>query len=113
MASPTADIQANLIISPASAGRDYVASIVEKENIHTHTFAELSIINDIYQGDLRLYKNFFQPVMKLTRKVRIGATVKREYNFPKTPSQRLMESKQLSHKARTELEAIYLSLNPA
>ena len=39
------------------------------------TFAELSIINDLYRGDLRLYKNFFQPVMKLVAKTRHGAKV--------------------------------------
>ena len=74
---------------------------------------ELMIINDLYQGELRLYKNFFQPVMKLTEKVRIGGSVKRKYDIPKPPYQRLMESNQISDKARVELEALYLSLNPA
>ena len=77
------------------------------------SFTELSIINDLYRGDLRLYKNFFQPVMKLTEKVRIGGSVKRKYDIPKTPYQRLMESNQISDKARAELETLYSSLNPA
>mgnify|MGYP001583712056 FL=1 len=58
------------------------------------TYAELSIINDLYRGDLRLYKNFFQPVMKLVSKERIGGRVKRKYDIPKTPYQRLMDSGQ-------------------
>jgi hypothetical protein len=74
---------------------------------------ELMIINDLYHHELRLYKNFFQPVMKLTEKVRIGGSVKRKYDIPKTPYRRLMESDQISDKARTELETLYLSLNPA
>lgn len=38
---------------------------------------ELILINDLYHHELRLYKNFFQPVMKLTEKVRIGGVVLR------------------------------------
>ena len=77
------------------------------------TFAELSIINDLYRGDLRLYKNFFQPVMKLVSKERIGGRVKRKYDTPKTPYQRLIESAQLPEEATEELKRVYLSSNPA
>jgi len=77
------------------------------------TLAELSIINDLYRGDLRLYKNFFQPVMKLVSKERIGGSVKRKYDTPKTPYQRLMDSGQISEQTGKQLETVYLSLNPA
>ena len=77
------------------------------------TFAELSIINELYRGDFRLYKNYFQPVMKLVSKERIGGSLKRKYATPKTPYQRLMESGQISDQNRKQLEAVYLSLNPA
>jgi hypothetical protein len=77
------------------------------------TIGELVIINDLYRGDLRLYKNFFQPVMKLVSKERIGGKVKRKYDVPRSPYQRLMESNQIPEKSKRELEAIYLSLNPA
>jgi len=29
------------------------------------TIGELMVINDLYRNEFRLYKNFFQPVMKL------------------------------------------------
>jgi len=77
------------------------------------TFAELSIINDLYRGDLRLYKNFLQPVMKLVSKERIGGSLKRKYDTPKTPYQRLMDSGQIREETRKRLEAVYFSLNPA
>jgi hypothetical protein len=77
------------------------------------TLAELGIINDLYRGDLRLYKNFLQPVMKLVSKERIGGSVKRKYDTPKTPYQRLMNSGQISEQTRKQLEMVYLSLNPA
>ena len=75
------------------------------------TFAELSIINDLYRGDLRLYKNFLQPMMKLVSKERIGGSVKRKYDTPKTPYQRLMDSGQVSEQTRKQLEMVYLSLS--
>jgi hypothetical protein len=76
-------------------------------------FAELSIINDLYRGDLRLYKNFLQPVMKLVSKERIGGSLKRKYDIPKAPYQRLMDSGQISGETRKQLKTAYLSLNPA
>jgi len=77
------------------------------------TLDELVIINELYSGSLRLYKNFFQPVMKLVSKVRIGGRVKRKYDIPKSPYRRLVESGVLSAKARKELDSLYLKLNPA
>lgn len=74
---------------------------------------ELTIINDLYRNELRLYKNFFQPIMKLRKKVRIGAKKKRKYEPAKTPYQRLMESKQISQQTKRQLKTIYQQLNPA
>jgi hypothetical protein len=74
---------------------------------------ELMVIDDLYRNELRLYKNFFQPVMKLISKERIGGKVKRKYSVPRTPYQSLMESKQLHEEAKAELQGVYLNLNPA
>ncbi|HDZ49672.1 MAG TPA: transposase, partial [Candidatus Aerophobetes bacterium] len=52
------------------------------------TDEELILMNSLYEKELRLYKNFFSPVMKLTRKERVGGRVKRKYDVPKTPYQR-------------------------
>lgn len=77
------------------------------------TQKELFLINSLYQNQLRLYKNFFQPVMKLLKKTRIGGKVKRVYDLPQTPYQKLMESDQVSEETKRELKTLYLSLNPA
>ena len=77
------------------------------------TAKELVIINGLYRDELRLFKNFFQPVMKLVSKERIGGKIKRKYDIPQTPYQRLIASKQIPEESERELEAIYLSLNPA
>jgi radical SAM superfamily enzyme YgiQ (UPF0313 family) len=76
------------------------------------TEEEMKIINDLYRNELRLYKNFFQPVMKLIRKNRIDGKLKRVYDVAKTPYQRLIESGQLSHRKKQMLRKLYLSLNP-
>lgn len=77
------------------------------------TDKELEILNDLYENELRLYKNFFCPVMKLKEKIREKGRVHRRYDTPKTPYQRLMESNQIPEEKKKELRAIYLSLNPA
>ena len=77
------------------------------------TPAELEIIADLYRNELRLYKNFFQPVMKLIRKHRVDGRLQRLYDVPKTPYQRLLESGQISNEKSHQLQQLYQALNPA
>jgi hypothetical protein len=51
----------------------------------------LDAINDLYRNELRLFQNLFQPSVKLLRKVRVGSKLKRIYDTPKTPFQRVCE----------------------
>jgi hypothetical protein len=74
---------------------------------------ELEILNNLYRNELRLYKNFFQPTIKLISKERIGGKIHRKYDIPKTPYQRVIESKEVPEKKKQELKRIYESLNPA
>lgn len=96
--------------------------VEQKNNTHVRrlvgylrydTEEEMDLLNDMYRGPSRLFKNFFQPVIKLISKERIGGKIHRKYDKPKTPYQRIMESKEVSNKKKQELEKIYLSLNPA
>ena len=77
------------------------------------TEKELDLINSLYRNELSLYKNFFQPVMKLKEKIRDKGKIHRKYDIPKTPYQRIMESKLISQEIKDKLTKIYLSLNPA
>lgn len=61
---------------------------------------------------LRLYWNFFQPLRKLTAKIRHGARVTKRYDRAQTPYQRLLASGILIDAQRHALEAVYQSLNP-
>ena len=77
------------------------------------TKEERNLFNNLYRNELRLYKNFFLPRMKLKEKVRVGSKIHRKYYPAKTPYQYLMESNQISSAKKKELKKIYLSLNPA
>ncbi|MGH8338537.1 MAG: integrase catalytic domain-containing protein [Candidatus Acidiferrales bacterium] len=76
------------------------------------TTGELILLRELY-ACLTLYKNFFQPSMKLKEKVRVGGKIHRKYDEPKTPYQRLIESGQIAAAKRKRIEAQYASLNVA
>jgi len=77
------------------------------------TEKELSILNDLYENDLRLYKNFFQPIMRLEIKTRTKGHIYRKYQEAKTPYQWLMGSPNVTIEIKRSLTAIYEKLNPA
>lgn len=114
--------QEELDFTRSRPGRKNDNAYIEQKN-YTHirrplgylrydTDEELTIINDLYRNELRLYKNFFQPVMKLIKKERIDGKVKRVYDVAKTPYQRLLDSGQLTQRKERELKKLYQSLNP-
>lgn len=74
--------------------------------------AAFKALDDVYTL-LRLYINFFQPVMKLVGKARNGAKVHKVFDTAKTPYQRLLESGILTEEKKQELSSIYQALNPA
>lgn len=76
------------------------------------TPAQLKRLNELYRH-LRLYTNYFQPVMKLIKKERTGAKVKKTYDRPQTPYQRLLKSPTTRKATRKRLQAEYATLNPA
>jgi hypothetical protein len=71
---------------------------------------QLQLLNEIYSA-LRLYTNFFQPVMKLTEKIRTGSHLTRHYDFPKTPYQRLLEHPKLTEEVKAALQGQYAQLH--
>lgn len=125
-------INAHLFAYSKTTGLDFSKSraykkndnaLVEQKN-YTHvrrlvgylrydTPEEMGLLNDLYRNEQRLFKNFFQPVIKLISKERIGGKLHRKYDKPKTPYQRIMESPEVLKKKKQELQKIYLSLNPA
>jgi len=70
------------------------------------------LLNELYSY-LRLYTNFFLPTMKLKYKERVGSKVKKSYDKPLTPYQRVLQAKLVSKAAKDRLRAKYATLNPA
>lgn len=76
----------------------------------------VTLMNDLNRNELRLYKNFFQPTIKLIDKKRMGKhkeKIKRTYDIPKTPYQRVLNCKEVPLEKKNELRKIYAALNPA
>jgi len=63
-------------------------------------------------GLVRLYFNFFQPMMKLVSKTREGAKVRKVYDGARTPYRRVLESAGTSDEARQSLVETYNNLDP-
>src|SRR5258708_4933299 len=80
--------------------------------VRLDTLSQQTMMNDLYRNELRLYINFFQPSQKLTKKERIGSRIKRVYDTPKTPYQRVMESNDISEGVKKKLTKEYEALNP-
>jgi len=74
---------------------------------------EQRILNDLYRQELRLFKNFFQPQIKLKEKIRIQGKIHRKHQKAKTPYQRVMQSNNVSDETKQKLKKIYQGLNPA
>lgn len=76
------------------------------------TQPELELLNELYRH-LRLYTNFFQPVMKLRSKERDGARVRKKYDPAQTPYQRVLAAPKIEKKKKEPLKRVYENLNPA
>jgi hypothetical protein len=74
--------------------------------------AACAALRALYQP-LRLYLNYFQPVMVLIEKQRNGAKVKKRYDQAKTPYQRVLDAPQVPDEVKNRLRQIYQTLNPA
>jgi hypothetical protein len=72
----------------------------------------LEAINDLYEHELSLFMNLFQPSVKLLRTVRTGSRKKRIYDQPQTPLDRLLACGHLDKNRAEELEALRQSLDP-
>lgn len=88
----------------------HVRKIVGYDRLDTTD--ELEVLNSLYAGPLRLYLNFFQPVMKLAKKTRVAGQLKKKYDIPQTPYHRLLKARGMRKAGKQELTALYETLNP-
>jgi transposase InsO family protein len=69
-------------------------------------------INDLYRNELRLWLNLFLPSVKLQKKVRVGSKVRRVYEKPRTPFERVKACPQGDQEKVARLEVQRQSLDP-
>jgi hypothetical protein len=72
----------------------------------------LEAINDLYQKELGWMMNLFQPSVKLVEKTRVGSRLKRTYDPPTTPLDRLRNCKLGDPAKLQELKKLRASLDP-
>ena len=73
--------------------------------------AAWAVLQRLY-GLLRLQHNFFRPVRKLVSKRRIGSRLRKRYDAPQTPYQRVLAAGVLTPAERATLTAQFEALDP-
>ncbi len=58
-----------------------------------------------------MYTNHFLPVTKLINKVRDGSRLKRMFDAPRTPYQRVLDSTEVSDEHKAKLHAMHATLD--
>ena len=74
--------------------------------------AAVEAMNDLYRQELRLWLNLYLPSVKLVKKVRVGSKVRRVYDAPKTPGERVMASAAAHPEQMAVLKKLRASLDP-
>jgi hypothetical protein len=75
------------------------------------TDEEFELLTSIYT-DLRLYINFFQPVIKLVFKGRVNDKFIKTYDQAATPYHRVMAHPDISLESKARFTNLYVKLNP-
>lgn len=72
----------------------------------------VGLLNDLYKNEWRLFQNFFLPSVKLQSKKRIGAHLIKYHDSPKTPYQRILDSRFVAPQTKRSLKEQFKTLNP-
>jgi hypothetical protein len=72
----------------------------------------LTAMNDLYRNELRLFQNLFLPSVKLVKKIRVGSRVRRVYDRPQTPLERVLASPEADPVKVAQLRALRDRLDP-
>lgn len=69
-------------------------------------------LNELYRDLWCPFLNFFMPTFKLLRKERIGSRIKKTYEKPRTPYERILASDAVPNDVKARLKLRYESLDP-
>jgi hypothetical protein len=76
------------------------------------SFPVQQAINDLYRNELRTLQNLFLPSMKLIGKSRVGSKLKRRYDKPQTPLERVAACPQADPLKLAELQKLRDTTDP-
>ncbi len=76
------------------------------------THEAVAAMNDLYSNELRLWLNLYLPSVKLVKKVRVGSRVRRVYDGPRTPFERVKACAQADAGKVAQLEQLRKRLDP-
>ena len=88
----------------------HVRKLLAWDRYDTHE--AVAAINNLYRNELRLWMNLFLPSVKLVKKVRVGSKVRRVYDGPRTPFERVKACPQAHPEQVARLEQLRKSLDP-
>jgi hypothetical protein len=71
-----------------------------------------ALVDDLYESAWLPLRNHFTPVMKLVEKTRDGSKVKKNYDKPQTPYQRLLSCPKVSEEQKDQLREKHRQLDP-
>jgi transposase InsO family protein len=74
--------------------------------------AAVAALNALYQHELRLFQNLFLPSVKLVRKTRVGARIRRVYDRPQTPFERVQACPEADPVRVAHLQHLRATLDP-
>lgn len=72
----------------------------------------VDLLNDLYKNEWRFFHNFFLPSVKLISKQRIASKTIKIHDQPKTPYQRILDSKHIAGTIKQQLRETFKTLNP-
>jgi transposase InsO family protein len=88
----------------------HVRKLLGWERYDTHE--AVAAMNHLYGQELRLWLNLFLPSVKLVKKTRVGSRVRRVYDQPRTPLERVRACAQADGEKVTRLEKLRNRLDP-
>ena len=88
----------------------HVRKLLGWERYESRTAVEA--MNDLYRHELRLWLNLYLPSVKLLKKVRVGSKVRRVYDAPQTPLERVLASTSAHPDQAAALKKLRTSLDP-
>lgn len=86
-----------------------VRRLIGYDRFETET--EQNLLENIYEN-LRLYANFFQPVLKLVSKEHVDKKLIKRYDQAATPFQRVLAAEDIPLETKVRLTHLYVQLNP-